>query len=140
MIHEFCLNTIAGPSPLVFYEHFLSFSLFFFFVFFRATPTQCGGFQARGWTEAVATSLHHSHSNAGYLTHWVRPGIVSVSSWMPVRFINCWDTTGTPNIFTFNYFVSFLIFIACLNFPSVFNGKSFSGTKRFPQEILMVSH
>ena len=30
---------------------------------FRATPAAYGGSQARGWTGAVAASLHHSHSN-----------------------------------------------------------------------------
>ena len=50
-----------------------SCSVFLFFVFcflrFRATPTAYRGTQARGWIRAVATSLHHSHSNAGSLTH-----------------------------------------------------------------------
>ena len=38
---------------------------FFFFWLFRATPTAYGGSQAQGWIRAVATSFHHSHSNAG---------------------------------------------------------------------------
>ena len=38
---------------------------FFFFCLFRATPTAHGGSQARGRIGAVATSLCHSHSNAG---------------------------------------------------------------------------
>ena len=32
----------------------------------------------------------------GSLTHWERPGIQPASSWMPVRFVNHWATTGTP--------------------------------------------
>ena len=59
--------------------------------------------QARRWIGAVATGLHHSHSNqiqassATYtiahsnvrsLTHWTRPGIEPVSSWMLVRFVS----------------------------------------------------
>ena len=42
--------------------------------------------------------LHHS--NARSLTHWVRPGIEPVSSWMLVGFINHWATTGTPSLRT----------------------------------------
>ena len=39
--------------------------LFFFsFCLFRATPTAYGGSQAMGPIGAVATGLHHSHSNA----------------------------------------------------------------------------
>ena len=36
---------------------------FLFFAFSRAAPTADGGSQARGLIEAVATSLHQSHSN-----------------------------------------------------------------------------
>ena len=43
-----------------------------------------GGSQGRGQIRATAASLHHSHSNTGSLTHWARPGIQPVSSWMPV--------------------------------------------------------
>ena len=41
--------------------------LFFFFSFclFRDSPKAYGVSQARGLIGAVATSLHHSHSNAG---------------------------------------------------------------------------
>ena len=42
------------------------FWVFFVFLpFSRATPAAYGGSQARGLIGAVATSLHHSHSNAG---------------------------------------------------------------------------
>ena len=37
-----------------------------------------------------------SHDNTGSLTPWVRPGIKSTSSWILVRFVNCWTTMGTP--------------------------------------------
>ena len=36
-----------------------------FFFLFRAAPVAYGSFQARGWMEAAAARLHHSHSNAG---------------------------------------------------------------------------
>ena len=69
-----------------------------------------------GVDRAVAVSLHHSHSNvgselsAGYtrahsntrsLTHWVRPGIKPLSSWILVVFINHWATMGIPHFFKF---------------------------------------
>ena len=41
----------------------------FFFAFSRAASTAHGGSQDRGLIRAVAVSLHHSHSNAGSLTH-----------------------------------------------------------------------
>ena len=75
-----------------------------------ATPKVYGGSQARGQIRAVAASLHHSHSriraasatyitahgNTRSLTHWASPGIEPLSSWMLVRFVNCWATTRTP--------------------------------------------
>ena len=43
----------------------LSFYLFVFLAISWAAPVAYGGSQARGRIGAVATSLHHSHSNAG---------------------------------------------------------------------------
>ena len=40
-------------------------SIFFFFVFSRATSEAYGGSQARGLIGAEAAGLHHSHSKAG---------------------------------------------------------------------------
>ena len=42
-----------------------TFVLFLFFVFSRAAPLAYGGSQGRGLIRAVATGLHHSHSNMG---------------------------------------------------------------------------
>ena len=72
---------------------------FHLFLLFRATPTACGGSQARGWIRATPAGLHHSHSNARSLIHWARLGIKPASSWMLVWFINRWATTGTPDIY-----------------------------------------
>ena len=47
-------------------------SIFFFFCLFRATPTACGGSQARGQIGATAAALHNSHSNGGSRPH-LRP-------------------------------------------------------------------
>ena len=41
------------------------FFFFFFFGLFGATPAAYGGSQAKGLIGAVASNLHHSHSNAG---------------------------------------------------------------------------
>ena len=39
-----------------------------------------------------------AHSNSGSLAHWARPGIEPTSSWMLVRFFNCWAMKGTPKL------------------------------------------
>ena len=85
----------------------LLFFFFFFFVFL--------GSQARGRIQAVAASLRHSQSNtrsklhlkptptahgkAECLTHWVRPGIKSPSSWMLVRFVSVESWWELPFVF-----------------------------------------
>ena len=43
-------------------------------------PQQC-------WIRAVSVTYTAAHSNAGSLTHWMRPGIKPVSSWTLVGFI-----------------------------------------------------
>ena len=78
---------------------------FIFWSFFRAAPEAYGGSQARGLIGAVAAGLCHSHSNtrseahlqptyttahsnAGSLTHWMRPGIEPASSWILIKCIS----------------------------------------------------
>ena len=94
------------------------FNSYFFFAFslFRAAPMAYDSCQARGPIRAEAASLPHSHSNVGSethlrttapgnawsLTHWPRPGIEPMSSWMPVGFTNRWATTGIPNSYFLN--------------------------------------
>ena len=46
------------------WKPFFFFFWSFVFCLFRATPAAYGGSQARGLIGAVATGLHHSHSNA----------------------------------------------------------------------------
>ena len=96
------LNGLLLVITLVLYIY-----IYIFFgggVFFRAAPAAYGGSQARGLNRAVATSLCHSHgqpdssywsaayttahASTGSLTHWVMPGIESVSSWMLVRYVS----------------------------------------------------
>ena len=74
-------------------KELVSFYLFIYlfiylFLLFRAAPMAYGGFQARGQIRATAASLHHSHSNAGSLTHWAGPGIEPETSWILVGFIS----------------------------------------------------
>ena len=49
-----------------------------------AAPAAYGSSRARGQIGAAAADLHCSHSNARSLTHWARPGIEPVSSWILV--------------------------------------------------------
>ena len=49
-------------------------------------PMACGGSQARG----------HSSQQHWVLNPWARPGIEPTSAWIPVRFVICWATAGTP--------------------------------------------
>ena len=72
---------------------------FFVFCLLRAAPVAYGGSQARGLIRAVATGLHHSHSNAASVTYTTahgntgslsraRPGIKPATSWFPVGFVS----------------------------------------------------
>ena len=72
------------------------FFFFFSFGIFKATPVAYGSSQGRSQIGIAAASLHHSHSNARSLTHWVRPRIEPASSWIPVKGCYHWATTGTP--------------------------------------------
>ena len=78
----------------------------FFFCLFRATPTAYGRSnqsysyrpipqpeQCRIW--AVSATYVTAHSNYRSLTHWARPGIEPVSSWILVGFVNHGATVGT---------------------------------------------
>ena len=75
------------------------FSYLFIYLPFRAAPAAYGISQARGQIRAVAACHSHSNArsepclwstptqgNAGYLTHWARPGIKPESSWILVKF------------------------------------------------------
>ena len=93
------------------------------FCLLRATPEAYGGSQSRGRMGAAActaaASLHHSHSKLGSkphlqptpqltampdpLTHWARPGIKSVSSWILVRFITA-ESQQELLFFSINHF------------------------------------
>ena len=46
--------------------------------------------------QAASATNTAVHGNSGSLTHWARRGIIPASSWILVRLIKCWTTTGTP--------------------------------------------
>ena len=111
-----CLGNFLNIS-----HRLLFFSVFLFVCLFRAASVAYGGSQAAGPIRAVAASLHHSHlgsephlatyttahGNAKSLTHWARPRIEPVSSWMLVGFVNLWATTETPDYFSFPFVLLF---------------------------------
>ena len=45
---------------------------------------------------AASVTYTTAHSNAGSLTHWMRPGIKPASSQILVGFLSYWATIGTP--------------------------------------------
>ena len=53
-------------------------------------PQQCGI-----WTTSATYTTAHGNSRS--LTHWVRPGIEPMASWMLVRFVNHWAMIRTPD-------------------------------------------
>ena len=57
---------------ILFYFILFYFILFYFILLFRDTPMEYGGSQARDQVSAIATGLHHSHSNKGSEPH-LRP-------------------------------------------------------------------
>ena len=69
MIFQTCVQVISISSEFLNFLSLLIYLLIFiyltFFVFSRAAPVAYEGSQARGLIRAVATSLHHIHSNAG---------------------------------------------------------------------------
>ena len=87
-------------------KHKYIYIYIFLLSFFRATPKAYGGSQARERQLAYKTVTATWDPNhicdpkpqltAGSSTHWARPGTEPVSSWMLVRFVNRWTTTGIP--------------------------------------------
>ena len=117
----------------------LSSNLAFLFCFilfaFQATATVYGSSQARGWIEALATDLCHSHSNTEskcicdyttvhHNTRWFNP-LSKARDWTCVLMGTSqvhyyWATTGTPILLLFylGYF-SFLRNMMCLRTKSL---------------------
>ena len=58
-------NLLAGlRSSVLWTSEWPNFYYYYFLIILRATPMAYRGSQARGQITAVATGLHHSHSNA----------------------------------------------------------------------------
>ena len=110
------VNVTIGDLVLCSILIFATFCKFgIFFSLKNAVPTACGSCQARAQIRATDAGLCQSHSNAvskshlwtttahgntRSITHWARPGIKPASSRILVRFINCWATKGTPELFS----------------------------------------
>ena len=112
-IHVACIWRVHNTIWIIFRNAFSSLSLSFFFLWphpkhmevprlgveleqqLQAYTTACT------WDEPVTYTL--AYGNARSLTHWARPGIEPASSWIVVRFITCWATSGTPVSYLFQY-------------------------------------
>ena len=113
---------------------------FFYFCLFRATPLAYGSSQARGQIRAAAAGLHHSHSNTASLTHWLRPGIKSTSSWIPVGFF---PAKPRRELLTaiLSFFLSMYLFILLFRAtPTVYGGSQARGRIRARAAGLRHSH
>ena len=131
----------APKMHLVTRTQFLKCSQKKFFFFFRAAPMAHGSSQARGWIGATAASLYQSqqcwiqavsvtyttaHANAWSLTHWTRPGIEPLSSWILVGLVTaepCWQLFFFFNLLRFKFdlyiFHCSLLFFILFNFLSI---------------------
>ena len=108
MLLTICVASVLNHE----FKYFIDFIILFYFILFhlfylcfRATHATYGGSQARSVIRATAASLCHSHSNArskpclwpvpqlthsnaGSLTHWVKPGIKPATSWLLVGLVS----------------------------------------------------
>ena len=119
--HEF-----AGSMSMASYLNISFIILFSHVVLFGAAPMGYGSFQARGLIRTTPQLRQHqiwytsatyiiACSNAGSLTHWVRPGIKSASSCVLIRYLASWATTGTPIIpFWCIYSICVLLMVATI--------------------------
>ena len=63
---------LSGLGSLILFLVYREVSVFVVIIIillFRAAPAAYGGSQARGLIRAIATGLHHSHSNTGSKPH-----------------------------------------------------------------------
>ena len=76
------------PSYVWTFFFWNSLYIFCEFLLFRAAPIAYGDSQAMSLIGATAAGLNHSHSSAGSLTHWARPGMETTTSWFLVGFVS----------------------------------------------------
>ena len=113
---KFCVILFYGNM-----EKFFDFS--FFFCLFKTAPMAYGRSQTTGSIRAATTNLHHSHGNAGSLTHWARPGFEPAVIMDTGQVHYHWATVGS-------FFFSFSIFLS--SFKAL-------GIHYFPIQILKYS-
>ena len=65
-------------------------------------PQQCR-------VRAASVTYTTAHGNNGSLTDWARSEIKPASSWILVRFVNHWATTGTPRVYIFFFFACLFV-------------------------------
>ena len=109
---HYCWATAGTPYLILFI--YLVF-IYLFFGLFRPVSTAYGGSQARSWIGAVASGLHHSHSNARSEPHlwptpqprqcWILNPMSVARDWTcvlmdasQIHFL--WAMTGTPPYLT----------------------------------------
>ena len=85
---KFNVTGILSLFPSTYINELFELFIYSFILLFRATHVAYGSSQDRGWIGAVAAGLHHSHSNIGSSTYWVRLGIEPTSSWILVGFVS----------------------------------------------------
>ena len=73
----------------------------FFLSFYSCTPS-IWKLPGEGSNWSCMCDLHHSHSNAGSLTHWVRLGIEPTSSGAPCQGLNPLSHNGNSSVRIFN--------------------------------------
>ena len=104
---------VLGEKVLWMLTGILGKGFLFWVLHFRAAPEAYGSFQSRGWIGAAAasqamrggaTSANYTtvRDNDGSLTHWARPGIEPMSSWILVSFFITeprWELPHAPIFF-----------------------------------------
>ena len=70
--------------------------------------------------QATSATYTAACSNAGSLTHWVRPGIESASSRILARVLTCWATMGTPQISLTDFYFNSIVLWEHILMMSIF--------------------
>ena len=100
---HFCCTTTGTLNRIFFYMC----NIYLFFVFSLFLGSHPGHMEVPrlGWNRNCSCWPNHSHSNMGSLTHWARPGIEPMPSWILVGFVNHWAMTGNSfhNIYYWIY-------------------------------------
>ena len=117
--------TLLRTAPVTVLFHF--FCLFFFLFLFRSAPAAYGGYQAVGQIGAAAAGLRLS--NTRFTTHWVRPGMEPLSSWLPVGFVTTEPHANSLTVLKHSYICivwkQFCWLQKTLKKPNVWNGTIF---------------